>query len=122
MVPLWAVCADAAVDSLERALICHQHRQGRVRQDMARRATEYHLAQTALGVGALDEEVAVERLRDGQYGLSGRASLEPDGHRRGLDAVTQQILRCLGGTRSRHRGSALDMEYRYALGLAQQRH
>src|SRR5712671_4102949 len=105
-----------------RALIRHQHRQGRVRKDVARRAAKYHLAQTALGVGALDEEVAVERMRGGQYGLSGCATLKPDRHRRGLEAVTQQVLRCLGGTRSWHRGSALDMEYRYALGLAQQRY
>src|SRR5215470_7175199 len=91
-------------------LIRHQHRQGRVRQDMARGAAEYHLAQTALGVGALDEEVAVERPRGSQYGLSGRAAIEPHRHQGRLDAVALQILRCLGGTRSRHPRSALDME------------
>src|SRR5882672_1878745 len=93
-----------------------------MREDVARRAAEYHLAQAALGVGTLDEEVAIERLRGGQYGLSGRAAVESDRHRGRIDAVALQILRCLRGTRSRHRRSALDVEYRYAVGLVQQRH
>src|SRR5258707_12274079 len=92
----------AVVNSLECALIRHQHRQGRVRQDVARRAAEYHLAQTALGVGALDEEVAVERLRGGQYGLSGRAPFKPDRHRRRPDAVSPQYVPCRRGPAARY--------------------
>src|SRR5579862_1228122 len=42
--------------------IRQQHRQGRVREDILGRAPENHLAQPALGIGALDHEVAAERL------------------------------------------------------------
>jgi hypothetical protein len=52
-------------------LIRHQHRQRRVLEDVAGRAPEYHLAQTALGVGAFDEEIAAERLRGREDRLSG---------------------------------------------------
>src|SRR5258707_7733631 len=116
---IWLVWDTCRTD---RASIRHQHWQGRVRQDMARRASEYHLAQPALGIGALDEEIATERLRGRQYGFPGRAAFEFDRHRHSLDAVTLQILGRLRVARSRYCRSALDMEHSYALGLAQPRH
>jgi hypothetical protein len=60
-------------------LIRHQHRQSRVLEDVAGRAPKNHLPQTALSIGAFDEEIAAERLRGRQNGLSGRAAFERDG-------------------------------------------
>ena len=38
-------------------LVRHQDRQARMGEDVARRAAEHHLTQTALGVGAFDQKV-----------------------------------------------------------------
>src|SRR5579871_3467426 len=68
----------------------HQYRQGGTGQDVARGAAEDHLAQAALSVGALDEEVAAERLCDRQDSLAGRAALEADRQQLGVEAVALQ--------------------------------
>ena len=68
-----------------------------LRQDMAGRAAENHLPQPALGVGALDQEIAAFRLGRAQDRLAGAAALQADRHRLGRDAVAQQILEKLLG-------------------------
>src|SRR5208282_5700477 len=47
----------------------HQYRQRRTRQDVPRRAPEYHLAQAALGIGALHQEIAAMRFGVIENGL-----------------------------------------------------
>ena len=61
-----------------------------MRQDMTGRTAEDHLAQSALGVGALDQEIAAERLGGCQDRLPGAAAIEPDRHRGNCDAVALQ--------------------------------
>ena len=41
----------------------HEDRNGRVRQDVARCSAEDHLAQPALGIRSLDQQVAAKRVR-----------------------------------------------------------
>ena len=59
--------------------IRHQHRKRRVTDDVAGRTAEDQLAKPALGVGAFDQEVAVERLRGGEHRFTGAAASEIDG-------------------------------------------
>ena len=56
----------------------HQDRQGRMREDVAGGAAEDHLPQAALGIGALDQQVALPRRRLRQDGLAGAAALGRD--------------------------------------------
>ena len=56
----------------------HQDRQGRMRKDVAGGAAEDHLPQAALGIGALDQQVALPRRRLRQDGLAGAAALGRD--------------------------------------------
>src|SRR5450631_3525391 len=52
-------------------LVRHQYRQRRTRQDVPCRPSEYHLAQPALGIGALHQEIAAMRSRVLENGLPG---------------------------------------------------
>ena len=59
----------------------HQDRQGRMGEDVAGGAAEDHLPQAALGIGALDQQVALPRRGLRQDGLAGAAALGRDGDR-----------------------------------------
>ena len=52
----------------------HEHRYGCVCQNVPGGAAEYHLPQSALGVGALDQQVAVLRRCVGEDRLTGAAA------------------------------------------------
>jgi hypothetical protein len=49
----------------------HQDRQGRICQDVPGGSAENHLSQPALGIGALDQQVTLQRRRVRQDGLAG---------------------------------------------------
>src|SRR5215213_1181661 len=85
----------------------HQHRQLGVSQDMARLAPKNHLAQAALGVGALDQEVAAERAGALQDDLAGGAALGLRHDGLGRDAVDAQRARQILGRRAGY-AAALD--------------
>src|SRR5262249_9307233 len=61
--------------------VCHEHRQLRVAENVAGGAAKDHLPQSALGVGALDEEIAAQRLRVGQNRLARQAAVKTDAQR-----------------------------------------
>src|SRR5688572_6427864 len=54
--------AELSLQFCKGRSVSHEHRQRRVRQDMAGCAAQDHLPQTALRVGAFYEKVAAERL------------------------------------------------------------
>src|SRR5579875_1009998 len=56
-------------------LMGHQDRQRRRRDDVARRAAEDHLAQPALGIGALDQEIGAEARGLFEHGLADAAAM-----------------------------------------------
>src|SRR5215468_2368985 len=74
------VSTAAPVFSRDRS-VCHEHRQLRVAENVAGGAAKDHLPQSALGVGALDQEVAAQRLRVGQNRLARHAAVKTYGQR-----------------------------------------
>src|SRR6185437_2472455 len=80
----------------------HEDRQGRVAEDVTGGAAEDHLPQTALRIGALDEQVAAERGGAFQNDFAGGARAGVDGHRLGLDAVAAQMARGVLARRPAH--------------------
>src|SRR5260370_8730456 len=56
----------------------HQDRQGRICQDVPGGSAENHLSQPALGIGALDQQVTLQRRCVRQDGLARAATLGLD--------------------------------------------
>ena len=100
----------------------HQHRQGGVPEDVTGGAAEDELAQPALGVGALDEQVAIQRLRRGQDRFAGGAARDIDRQQRRGDAVALQVLNRLLGRWPGDFVAALHRQDGDPLGLLEQRH
>ena len=71
--------------------MCHEHRQFRVVDNVAGGAAKDHLPQSALGVGALDQEVSAQRLRVGQNRLTRHAAIKTYGQRFCRHPVQLQI-------------------------------
>jgi hypothetical protein len=82
---------------LPRAFKCismrHQNRQGGIGEGIPGRAAEDHLAQAALCVRGLDQQVAAERHRVVENDLSGRAGSALDRQRGRFDPVPAQVAR-----------------------------
>src|SRR6476620_4176639 len=83
-------CPKASERRHERS-VCHEHRQFRVVENVAGGAAKDHLPQSALGVGALDQEVATQRLRVGQNRLTRHAAIKTYGQRFCRHPVQLQI-------------------------------
>src|SRR5262249_44657663 len=90
-------------------LVRHEHGQHGVAEDVARGAAEDHLAQPALGIGALDEKIAAELPCARQDDLAGAAALRLEGDRLGGNAVELERPRHLRAARPGHRRT-LDRE------------
>ena len=61
-----------------------------MRKNMARRPAEDHLADPALGIGALDQEVAADRFGMIEDRLSGMALAGGNGHGLDFETMTAQ--------------------------------
>ena len=70
----------------------HQDRQTGFRQDMAGRPAEDHLAQPAVRIGALDQQIGAERGGLLEDRLADRAALRPDAGRLGGQTVAEEML------------------------------
>src|SRR5258708_15677207 len=96
--------------------VCHEPRQFRVVENVAGGAAKDHLPQSALRVGALDQEVAAQRLRVSQNRLTRHAAIKTYGQRFCRHPVQLQIAAQLLPGRSGHRRSAFDRQYDDAAG------
>src|SRR6516162_6422639 len=108
-------CPETPERRHERS-VCHEHRQFRVAENVASGAAKDHLPQSALGVGALDQEVAAQRLRVGQNRLTRHATIKTYGQRFCRHPVQLQIAAQLLPGRSGHRRPAFDRQYDDAAG------
>src|SRR5262245_19522064 len=102
--------------------VCHEHRQFRVAENVAGGAAKDHLAQSALGVGALDQEIAAQRLRVGQNRLARQAAVKTDAQRFCRHAIKLQIATQLLPGWSGHRRAAFDRQYDDAAGTLEDGH
>ena len=88
----------------------HQDRQGRICQDVPGGSAENHLSQPALGIGALDQQVTLQRRCVRQDGLAGAAILGLDSDGFAQHAVAMKIAGELFAGRPRH-GSTLHCQH-----------
>ena len=88
----------------------HQDRQGRTCQDVPRGSAENHLSQPALGIGALDQQITLQRCCVRQDGVTGTATLGLDSDGFARHAVAMKIAGELFPGRPRH-GSALHCQH-----------
>src|SRR5262245_52093205 len=102
--------------------VCHEHRQLRVAENVAGGAAKDHLAQSALGVGALDQEIAAQRLRVRQNRLARQAAVKTDAQRFCRHAIKLQIATQLLPGWSGHRRAAFDRQYDDAAGTLEDGH
>ena len=95
----------------------HQDRQGRICQDVPGGSAENHLSQPALGIGALDQQVTLERRCVRQNGLTGAATVAvgtrvssraPRTNRTGGFPAYGSHLGCMTAIACRMRSSACD--------------